>query len=420
MAVAAGNENLTLAEHELAACRPVQSAGGRKLRAFCPIHGSDNQRSLSVDVATGRFQCYACGAWGYMDWARERWVAERKQERPAQQRRRPMTAQHSTRTIRPKVEAAPKTRPDLADKLREFQNALPGSLGEEYLKRRGISLELAQQYGVGYAAGNTWPGRPWKWGRVVFPLTDADGRLISLYGRAVGSNEKVPKMQRHDILSGDKGYFGGAALKRGEGPLFVCEGPFDALALAAAGCERVTAILGVKGWRWPWARDVKEIVLALDGDRAGQEAWKQLARAAWLRGMQVYFLPPKAYGGHKDASEAWVAGALRIGDIPRPKEEGEGWHFVDSDTLGERLIVATSDEAAARAPKGYVVYTPAEIDMLRGCSVEALRQVHAAKRLTAGALVAVNGRSGPKKRARGSPTNRSARNNPMNDQKPTP
>ena len=61
------NENLTLTEAELNACRPVRGEGGRAIRAFCPFHGSDNQRSLRVDMNTGRFNCFACGAWGYTE-----------------------------------------------------------------------------------------------------------------------------------------------------------------------------------------------------------------------------------------------------------------------------------------------------------------------------------------------------------------
>lgn len=391
--VTTGNENLTLTEAELASCRPIQGEGGRALRAFCPFHGSDNQRSLRVDTNTGRFNCFACGAWGYMDWARQRWAEEHKQKWKPRRESSPAPATISAPMVRPQVEEPEPARPDLPDLMQTYQEALPGSLGEEYLKRRGISLELAQRYGVGYAQGRVWPGRPWKWGRVVFPLTDPDGRLISLYGRAVGSNEKVPKARRHDILSGDKGFFGGAALKRGDGPLFICEGPFDALALAAAGCTRVIALLGVKGWRWMWARDVKEIVLALDGDRAGQEAWKQLAVGGRLRGKQVHFLPPEAYGGYKDANEAWVAGVLQVGDLPRTKEKesapSDGWRFLDSDTLGERVILAADSAAAARAPKEYVTYTAEEIRLLVGSSAEDLRQIHVAKRLTGCVLVAV-------------------------------
>ncbi len=65
-------DNPTLSEAELAACQPLHGEGGGQLRAFCPFHGSDRQRSLRVTLATGRFQCFACGAWGYLDEARQR------------------------------------------------------------------------------------------------------------------------------------------------------------------------------------------------------------------------------------------------------------------------------------------------------------------------------------------------------------
>ena len=57
-------ENLTLTEADLAACRPIVGEGGHVLRALCPFHGSDRQRSLRVQVRSGRFVCFACGAWG--------------------------------------------------------------------------------------------------------------------------------------------------------------------------------------------------------------------------------------------------------------------------------------------------------------------------------------------------------------------
>ena len=163
--------------------------------------------------------------------------------------------------------------PDLAQHLAAFQAALPGSRGEAYLRHRGISLALAQQLVVGYAAPGTWPraAREWRGGRVVFPHTTPDGRLVNLYGRAVGTAEQVPKAKRHDHLPGAKGYFNAAALHAGAGPLWVCEGAFDALALLAAGVPRVVAIFGVQGWRWAWAREVREVVFALDADAAGQQ-----------------------------------------------------------------------------------------------------------------------------------------------------
>src|SRR2546428_1224357 len=141
---------------------------------------------------------------------------------------------------------------------------MPGSRGEAYLQQRGIPLALAQQLGVGYAAPGTWPhaARDWRGGRVVFPHTTPEGCLVNLYGRAVDTAEQVPKAKRHDHLPGAKGYFNAAALQQGVGPLWVCEGAFDALALLAAGCTRVVAIFGVHGWRWDWVRQVGEGVFA--------------------------------------------------------------------------------------------------------------------------------------------------------------
>jgi len=44
-------------------------AGGRE-RFFCPIHGGDHQRSLTVDLETGGYACHACGVKGTL---REHW-----------------------------------------------------------------------------------------------------------------------------------------------------------------------------------------------------------------------------------------------------------------------------------------------------------------------------------------------------------
>jgi len=326
-------ENLTLTEADLATCRPIVGEGGHVLRALCPFHGSDRQRSLRVQVHSGRFVCFACGAWGYMDTARAQWREEQqcqaafrrpsaRQQRVSRRRqpppplpRPPVAAarQHSADLPSPRVPVT--ARLDLAQQLAAFQVALPGSRGAAYLQQRGIPLALAQQLGVGYAAPGSWPhaARDWRGGRVVFPHTTPDGCLVNLYGRAVGTEAQVPKAKRHDHLPGTKGYFNATALQTGIEPLWVCEGAFDALALLAAGVQRVVAIFGVQGWRWDWAREVRALVFALDADTAGQQQWRQLARQAALRGKRVAVLPPEAYGGHKDVNEAWVAGTLAVG-----------------------------------------------------------------------------------------------------------
>ena len=108
------------------------------------------------------------------------------------------------------------------------------SNAEKYLAWRGIPLELAQAYGVGFSTCKNW-----KWGRVVFGHTNPAGELVNLYARAVdGKVEKAPRDIRHRHQQGDKGYFNARALVEGQGPLYVCEGAFDALALIAAGAAR--------------------------------------------------------------------------------------------------------------------------------------------------------------------------------------
>jgi hypothetical protein len=314
------HDNLTLTDAELAACRPIVGEGGHVLRALCPFHGSDHQRSLRVTRASGRFVCFACGAWGYLAEARERWRDERQRQDalwrpPARRQHRPSAPlRQPPAAMPPAPRASAPMRSDLAQQLAAFQAALPGSRGEAYVRQRGIPLALAQQHGVGYAAPGTWPhaARDWRGGRVVFPHTTPDGRLVNLYGRAVGTDAEVPKAKRHDHLPGDKGYFNAAALQPSETPLWVCEGAFDALALLAAGVPRVVAIFGVQGWRWAWARTVREIVFALDADAAGEQAWRTLARQAALRGKRVAALDAAAYGGAKDVSAAGAAGVLSI------------------------------------------------------------------------------------------------------------
>jgi len=180
-------ENLTLSDADLAACQPVAGEGGHVLRALCPFHGSDHQRSLRVTLASGRFVCFACGAWGYLAEARERWQAEQQRQRapwrPAVRpqrapRPRPAAVAAKPPAARPPAPRVPAlARPDLAQHLAAFQAALPGSRGEAYLRQRGIPLALAQQLGVGYAAPGTWPhpARDWRGGRVSFPIPRQTG-----------------------------------------------------------------------------------------------------------------------------------------------------------------------------------------------------------------------------------------------------
>src|SRR5258705_9957907 len=104
-------ENRTLSEAHLAACRPMVGEGGHVLRALCPFHGSDRQRSLRVQLPSGRFVCFACGAWGYLDASRERWREEQQRQaalqRPPAHQQRAQRQRPATVVVTPPAEPPP-------------------------------------------------------------------------------------------------------------------------------------------------------------------------------------------------------------------------------------------------------------------------------------------------------------------------
>ena len=156
-------ENLTLTEADLAACRPIVGEGGHVLRALCPFHGSDRQRSLRVEVHSGRFVCFACGAWGYMDTARAQWREEQQRQaafgRPPAHRQRlthrrqsppprsrpPAAAARPRSADPPAPRASAPARPDLAQQLTAFQAALPDSRGAAHIPPNYVVKDATTQ-----------------------------------------------------------------------------------------------------------------------------------------------------------------------------------------------------------------------------------------------------------------------------------
>jgi DNA primase len=203
-------------------------------------------------------------------------------------------------------------RKDLDHLSATFQMFLKDSPGQRYLELRGIPIEKALKLEVGYAPPGTWPGRDWRYGRLVFPHTTPDGIVVNLYGRAVGWNDTPPKGLCHDHLPGNKGYFNTEAIRSKKGALYVCEGPFDALSLIAAGHERSIAIFGVNGWRPEWCQGVERIVFAFDNDETGRTRASRLIRDAEREccGFQVSRLPGEWYGSGKDLNEALMKGEM--------------------------------------------------------------------------------------------------------------
>lgn len=286
----------TLTESMLAALpahlRPVRS--GKHTRCGCPFHGSDKGRSLSITNETGRFQCFVCGVWGYTEQSRREWKG--RQQIPTKPWERPSGLTARAKPLAEEPEA-------LGEADLDFLVAAQQRLGEAegYAKTRQIPLDVLQRMGAGVGVMPTAPGL-----RLILPHTDPEGRAVSLYGRRIDGGED----RRHHHLARPKGVMNGLALLSGE--VWLTEGPFDALALIAAGIPNAVAVFGVGGIRWNWLRGCRRLVLAFDADETGRRAIHEQAQQALMRGVAVEYLTPAELGGAKDVAEAWAKRTLRL------------------------------------------------------------------------------------------------------------
>ena len=321
---------------------------GARLRACCPIHGSDHQRSLSIDRATGWGFCHCCHATVLVEAISSVLAARQSddgEQHDAQSQAGAMRTSAEQRILAPSAgphlapQAHPVTRlPDwqreevaaLRAALPLAREALAGSRRvQRYLAQRGLPVSVALASGMGYLSRAVWEQlsgpaerhllKRWV-GRLVFPLHSPCGE--GFIGRTLllwepGMDENTHKMllerpgaPRRWIKTNPAGWFGSEALSRAGGSLILVEGGFDRLALLSAGmpAESVLALVGTAArplWLRQLAPPVTRVVLALDADDGGQEAMARLAKEFRLAGYTVSFCPPPRDRWGKDWSERW-------------------------------------------------------------------------------------------------------------------
>ncbi len=202
--------------------------------------------------------------------------------------------------------------PGLAQ-LSSWQAALPGSPGAVYLTKRGIPLPMARQHGLGWASPGAWPNGDPAYGYLVFPLS------VGAYGRAVHPDypqRDAPKVSRHRKTSGPVGLFHADLLALPPAWLHVCEAPLDALTLAVYRHPAVALVGTALGEQTRAFHRCRGILLALDGDAAGEKATVAAAGALRALGIAVQWLPAAALGGADGLNAAHMAGALRLPPFP--------------------------------------------------------------------------------------------------------
>lgn len=189
--------------------------------------------------------------------------------------------------------------------------------GVQYLEKRGISLQTARQWKIGYLGSWTSPTaiahglKPEK--------ANKTPRLIIPTGKnsyiARDTRDDIPQEQQkyRKMKEGSAQFFNGKALKLSSTPVFVVEGEIDALSILEAGCPAVA--LGSVALVSKLAQQVKKIkesqkdyhpnlLLALDNDKSGRLAQQKLI--AMLQRINVEYHPVQIARGYKDANEALV------------------------------------------------------------------------------------------------------------------
>lgn len=340
------NERVIIRESAL----PDLRRSGGRLRASCPIHGSDHQRSLSIQPEgeyAGFGQCFSCGVEVLVEEmnpdAARRLVAMGAQPITPERLLRPIKRYHA--------EGAPwqqEERAQLACLEPRMRRALLASERvRAYLAERGIPLELAEAQGIGYIppeAAKLSELRPLqKWlDRLIFPLSSPDGRgyagrslylwqpgmdenehkalLEALAGQEQEASEAahergeyLPVLHRRWEKTYPAGWYGLADLDSDCEHVIIVEGPFDRLALVAACGDfagHIVALVGSRDGRtgdWLPAR-VQHAVIALDGDEKGREAAEALRQSLAEKGVSgVICTSPNDELG-KDWSERWRRG----------------------------------------------------------------------------------------------------------------
>jgi hypothetical protein len=321
---------------------------GDRLRAYCPIHGGDHQRSLSIDSSTGWGFCHCCHATVLVETSNPMIVGgggSRDERRGAggEKLAPPPCVDHfPPSSLRPypvrRVPSAitiPHWQQDEVAVLMAIAPLMRESLASSehaqvYLNERGIPPAVALASGSGYLSCAVWEQanvvaeqrtllQRWM-GRIVFPLgSPAGGGFIgrTLLGWEPGMDENTHKVlldrpgaPRRWVKTNPAGWFGFNAPGRLTERVVLVEGGFDRLALLATGFPATTVIALVgtaarPAWLARSAPQVKGVVLALDADNSGQTAMERLADEFRQAGLSVTLCPPSHDQWGKDWSERW-------------------------------------------------------------------------------------------------------------------
>ncbi|MBD2806548.1 toprim domain-containing protein, partial [Xenorhabdus sp. ZM] len=129
-------------------------------------------------------------------------------------------------------------------------------------------------------------------GSLVVPVIGSDGQVLELYGRKITDRLRAGT-PLHLYLPGAHGGVWNEAGLAGSASVILCESLIDAMSFWCAGYRQVTCSYGVHGFtdahRAAFRQhDIRQVHIAYDNDRAGNEAAARLAAELQLAGLAVW------------------------------------------------------------------------------------------------------------------------------------
>lgn len=306
---------------------------GSGYTGLCPFH-NEKTPSFHVNPARQMYKCFGCGVGGnvltfVMEYenltfpeAMEMLAEEAGIDLPKQE----MTAQQKQQ------EGLRQTLLEINKKAARYYFALlkspRGKVGYDYLTGRGLTDETILHFGLGYAGqGGGELYRYMKkegysdqvlketglfkmdergaydkfWNRVMFPIMDANNRVIGFGGRVMGdAKPKYLNSPETRIFDKSRNLFGLNYAKRGKrSNMILCEGYMDVIALHQAGFTNAVASLGTAFTEQQAnliRRYTDEVLLTYDSDGAGVKAAMRaipMLRRAGITGKVIHMEPYK-------------------------------------------------------------------------------------------------------------------------------
>ncbi len=145
-----------------------------------------------------------------------------------------------------------------------------------YLKMKGYSDEMLLKAGL-ISADEKHGAYDKFWNRVMFPIMDANNRVIGFGGRVMGDGKpKYLNSPETPVFDKSRNLYGLHRARTSRKPYFIiCEGYMDVIALHQAGFTNAVASLGTAltaGHASLIKRYVNEVYLTYDSDEAGTKA----------------------------------------------------------------------------------------------------------------------------------------------------